>query len=200
MKKQKGFILFLVMIFLVIMSLLGVSMFNGFTQDQKTSGNLREKDRAIEVAQTGLDAVQYWLAQPGNAYNGGNWVTGYPALSTTDVCATTPPSGTTPIICATPLTNPATSAWASATTSFTPDATYFTLNPNGGAGTYASNVKYYVQFIPCTGLPASSQAACTGQTSALYKVTATAEGGNATATTVIQAIYQVNATSRDIGG
>ncbi|MDD5297928.1 MAG: PilX N-terminal domain-containing pilus assembly protein [Rhodocyclaceae bacterium] len=175
--KQQGFILIAALVFLVIMTLIGVAMFNGFTQDEAMSGNYREKARALDAAQTALDAAESWMVQPGNTFTG-NWVTG---TNCTGVSST-------PVVCSNAVQNPATSSWASYVT-FTPPG--MTVNTTGGANTYISNTKYYIQYLGVTSAnpPAS-----------LYQVTSTAAGGNATAVAVVQAVYEVQAGSTDIGG
>lgn len=178
--KQKGFILFVVMIFLIVMSMLGISMFGGFIKDQKISGNMREKQRAIEAAQTALDSVQFWMLQPGNVYSG-NWNTGVSCSSTTQ-------TGSTPVVCSNLLANPAALPWASSNTYQPPN---MNVAAGGGVNTYSSNVNFYLQYMgTSTNNPPT----------ALYQVTSTAQGGNATAAAVVQSIFQVITTARDIGG
>lgn len=176
-KEQQGFVLFVVMVFLIIMSLLGISMFGGFIKDQKISGNMREKQRAIEAAQNSLDSVQSWMQSPGNLFEG-SWNIGLPCTSSTQ-------TGTTPFVCSNPLLSPATLPWGSSNT--------FNLPGGGtvGGATYASNASYYIQYLGTT--PKNPP-------SAIYKVTATAQGGNATAAAVVETVYEVTVTARDIGG
>jgi type IV pilus assembly protein PilX len=175
--RQRGFILFVTLVMLVIMSLLGISMFGGFTQDEMMSGNFREKHRAIDAAQTALNSAQYWISQSGNTYTG-NWVTGTHCAAVSSA----------PVVCSNALANAASPPWTTYTP-FTP--TGMTVNASGAANTYATNVSYYIQYLGTTSV---------NPPTALYQVTATASGGNATAVTVVQAVYQVQASSRDIGG
>lgn len=179
-QEQKGFVLFAVMIFLIVMSLLGITMFGGFIKDQKMSGNLREKQRAIEAAQAGLDSVQNWMVQPSNLYVG-SWADGV-------TCSTVGQATDTPVVCNNALANPATLPWGSYQV-FQPNA--MTVTAAGGANSYASNVGYYIQYLGDT--PKNPP-------SALYKVTSTALGGNATAAAVLETVFEVTVTSRDIGG
>lgn len=180
-QEQKGFVLFVVMIFLIVMSLLGISMFKGFINDQKNSGNVREKQRAIEAAQASLDSIEYWMQQEDNVYQGG--------FATGIVCDTNTQVGVKPIICSNALINPATpSSWGSFQT-FTPSTAMLPVNASGGQNNYASNPNYYIQYLGTSS-----------QNIAMYKVTSTAQGGNATAATVLETIFEVKFTSRDIGG
>jgi type IV pilus assembly protein PilX len=178
--KEKGFILLIVMIFLVVMSMLGIVLFKGFISDENIAANMREKQRAIEAAQTGLDASQYWLGQSGNAYSG-VWNTGV-------TCSATTQTGTTPTICSNALATPATLPWPSANT-FQPPT--MNVSTSGGSNTYAGNVQYYVQYVGSTSV---------NPPTAIYQVTSTAQGGNINAEAVLQGTYQVTASSRDISG
>ncbi|RFO98894.1 hypothetical protein DIC66_03215 [Rhodoferax lacus] len=180
--KQKGFVLFAVMIFLIIMSMLGISMFGGFIKDQKISGNLNEKQRAIEASQAGLDAVQFWMLQPGNIFSG-VWNTGINCTSTTQ-------TGASAVVCSNALASPATLPWSSSNTFQPPN---MTVIAGGGANSYASQVNYHIQFMGPTPISPTAP-------KAYYKVTSTAQGGNATAAAVVETIFEVTVSARDISG
>ena len=173
---KKGYILIVSLIFMAIMSMLAIYMFGGFIMDETLSGNHREKSRSLDAALTALDYADNWLAQPGRAYSG-NWVTG----------TTCSGVNSAPVICSNALANPVVLPWPSYT-NFTP--TGMSISATGGVGTYAASPNYYIQYLGQGANPSI----------ALYQVTAAAQGGNATATTVVQAVYQVTATSVDIGG
>ncbi len=174
--KQKGFILIASLFFIVILTLIAISMFGGFTADESMSANYREKARSLDAVQTALNYSALWLGQPGNTYTG-DWITG-------TNCSTV---SATPVICSNTLANPSTPNLWSSYVSYLP--TGLTVDALGGMNTYASQPSYYIQYLGQTSA-----------TTALYMVTATAQGGNATATAVVQVVYQVTATSRNIGG
>lgn len=174
--KQEGFILIASLFLLAIMTMIGISMFGGFSTDERMSGNYREKSRSREAAQTALNSAAYWMATGNNTFTG-VWNSGV-------TCSTT---GSTPVICSNALAAPATpSSWTSYVT-YTPSG--MTVNASGGVNTYASTPNYYIQYL--------------GQvspTSGLYLTTASATGGNAAATTVLRTVYIVTAKSVNIGG
>lgn len=183
--KQKGFVLYTALAMLVIMSFLAIYMYRSFIQDQKISGNLREKERAVDAATTAMDYIEYWLSQPGNSYTG-TWVTGI-------ACSSANQSGTTPVICSNALANPTTLPWSSYNT-FTPKG--MTVVAAGGQpNSYAANTNIYIQYLGALDSGPSSPAE-----TATYQVTVTAQGGNATAATVVQSVLQVQATSVDVSG
>jgi type IV pilus assembly protein PilX len=189
--KQKGIALVISLIFVVIMTLLALSMFSGLSTDETVSGNHREKSRSREAAQAALNNAEYWLVQPGNTFTG-DWVGGASAVS----CAGTQAA---PTVCSYALTNPSSTTPAPAinladpstwTAYYAPSLTGMTVNASGGVNTYAAAPKYYIQFLGTTS---------NNPPTAMYQVTAGAWGGNANAVTVLQAVYQVTALSRDIG-
>lgn len=181
-KRHQGFVLIVCLILLVVMTMLGIFMFNGLTQDQKMGANFREKSRAVEAAQTGLTSVGYWLGQGNNAYLGpNNWVTGV-------TCAANGPTpATSPVICNAALATPATLPWTSYT-SYVPAGMSVAAS---GQNTYTSNTNVHTYFMGATS---------TNPPSALYQVTVAAKGGNDAATAVLRAVYKVQATSIDLGG
>ena len=181
--KQRGFSLLISLIILLLMVLLGVVLLRNVISDQNASGNVVEKQRAIEAAQTGLDAVQFWMTQPGTLYNG-IWNTGVN-------CSADQPPRNTPVVCSNALANPTDLSWASSANAFQPPASAMPISANGGLGTYAATVKYSVQFLG-TGSD--------NPPSALYKVTTLGTGGNDAAKAVIESVFQVQVRARDTSG
>ncbi len=175
--KQRGVVLITSLIILLVTSLLALYMFGGFTQDEKISGNTREKARAVDAAIAAMNQAQFWMGQP-NATYAGAWVTGQD-------CAA---SSTTPVICSTPLADPTALPW---TVGVTPTLGAMTINAEGGVGTYATGTRYHIQYIETVG---------TNPGVGMYRVTTTASGGNATAVAVQQAVFQVSTDSQDISG
>ena len=58
---QGGLALVSALLMLVIITLLGVSLFLGVTLQQKAAGNSLQKTRAVEVAQSAITAAENWL-------------------------------------------------------------------------------------------------------------------------------------------
>ena len=61
--RQRGIALISAMLILVILTLLAITMFRGFGLQQKIAGNVREKQRAFEVAQNALQFGELWTIQ-----------------------------------------------------------------------------------------------------------------------------------------
>jgi type IV pilus assembly protein PilX len=174
---QRGVVLVTSLIILVITSLLAIYMFGGFTDDEKISGNTREKARAVDAAYASLNQAQFWLGQPNNAY-AGDWVTGQPCSANLSA----------PVVCSNALADPTTFPWAA---SVQPTLGGMEVNAAGGVGTYAEGTRYYIQYLGTVGVNPGS---------GMYRVTAAAVGGNANAVAVQQAVFQVSTDSQDIGG
>jgi type IV pilus assembly protein PilX len=175
--KQRGVVLITTMIILFVITILALYMFGGFTEDEKISGNNREKARAVDAAFASLNAAQFWMALPNSTY-AGDWVKGSP-------CAT---SGTVPVVCSNPLANPTDLPWA---VGVAPTLAGMTVSSTGGIGTYATGTQYYIQYLDTIGVNPGI---------GVYRVTAMASGGNDTAVAVEQAVFQVSTDSQDIGG
>lgn len=109
--RQRGFILVTSLIFLVLMTLLGLSLFGSFNTNQTISSNFREKQRAEDAAQAAVNYAEYWLDTQAMANSPAPPPQGI-------VCgATSNPTPTTPVICTQPLPAPPLPAlpWTEAT-------------------------------------------------------------------------------------
>ncbi len=171
--KQTGFVLVVSLIFLVLMTLLGLSMFGGFSTNQSIAGNLREKSRAEDAAQSALEYAEYWLLLQAGAPP-----TGVPCGA---------PSAT-PIVCTNALANPnAFSAAAAGATPFSMSNNFSSLI----AAFYNAPPVFYIQYLSQQPSGHVGQAFCPCY---FYQVTATGQGGGASnAVAVVQSVYVVGA-------
>lgn len=64
---QRGMVLVTALLMLIVVTLLAVSMFRSFGLDEKIAGNVREKQRALNAAETAEAYAEYWLANNANA-------------------------------------------------------------------------------------------------------------------------------------
>ena len=174
---QRGVVLITSLILLLVTALLALYMFGGFIQDEKISGNTREKARAVDAAYAALNQAEFWLGQPNNAY-AGDWVTGAS-------CST---SSSEPVICSNALDNPTALPWS---VGVTPTLGAMTISAEGGVGTYATGTRYHIEYLGTVG---------SNPGAGMYRVTSTASGGNAAAVAVQQAVFQVSTDSQDISG
>ena len=180
--KQKGFVLFVSLIFLVLMTMLGIAMFSGFITNQMIAGNLREKTRAYDAAQAAIDYTRFWLAQPGHALTSA----GTPAATT--VCAGTVTAINSPTpLCSDALATPTSLPWTTGV-NYNP-GTQMTISASG-VNTYTVNPTFYVQYL--------GAAQSTG--GYLFQVTTAGQGGNTDSVAVLQSVFQVTGTTNSLTG
>lgn len=126
--RQCGMILVTALLMLIVVTLLAVSMFRSFGLDEKIAGNTREKQRALNAAETAEQAAEYWLAN-------GN---GSPGVSCSG------PASNVSQVCSNALTSATTLPWGVGTT-YAPTA--MTFSTSGGQGTYYQTPAYYIQYL-----------------------------------------------------
>jgi len=70
LRAQRGMALISALLLLMIITLLGLSMFRSFPTQEKIAGNVREKERALHSANSALQYAEWWLMQNNNVANG----------------------------------------------------------------------------------------------------------------------------------
>ena len=182
MPRQRGMVLVTALLLLIVVTLLAVGMFRSFGLDERIAGNVREKQRALNAAETAEQYAEYWLA------NGTN--------NSTITCtgpATANPAAANPIgqICSntlpTVVPNVAQVPWlvggvgANVAVTYTP-ATPTAMNVtgvNGGAGNYYLAPAYYISYL---GISANGL-----QT--FYQIDAVGYGGSPDTAAVVESTY-----------
>lgn len=66
---QRGIVLVSSLLLLLVMTIMALSMFRSFGLQQKIAGNVREKQRALQAAESAQAYAEWWLTQ-GNAVDG----------------------------------------------------------------------------------------------------------------------------------
>ena len=61
-RRQRGVVLVTSLLLLIVVTILAISMFRSFGLDEKIAGNVREKQRALNAAETAEQYAEYWLA------------------------------------------------------------------------------------------------------------------------------------------
>jgi prepilin-type N-terminal cleavage/methylation domain len=84
--REQGFVLIASLLMLVVLTLLAVSMSRSFGLQERMAGNLREKARAFDAAQSSLSYAEWWLTRGSNA----SQVTACSARARTHASAATP--------------------------------------------------------------------------------------------------------------
>lgn len=169
--RQHGFVMIISLLFLIVLTVLSISMFHSFDLQEKIAGNTLEKQRALETAQSALQYGEWWLGQ-GNGGTGSacTAVTNANTLSQMQVCSNA-------------LATPATLPWTARAEYLPPN-----MSAAGGGGvTGGGDIKYSAKpgmYISYLGLAPDGR-------SLLYQVSAYGYGGRATTAAVVQSTYQI---------
>jgi type IV pilus assembly protein PilX len=62
---QRGIVLISAMLLLLVVTIIALSMFRTFGMQEKISGNMREKQRALQAAVSAEQYAEYWLSSTG---------------------------------------------------------------------------------------------------------------------------------------
>ena len=183
---ESGYILVVSLVVMLLLAIIALSLLGSNTIQELIAGNLSEKTRALQAANSALSYAEVWVAQNPSA--------GVPCTAGT--------TSTAPVVCnvnspalgtlaPNDLTSP-TSSGAAIGTIYQP--ANMTISSTGGANMYYQAPRYYVQYV---GLVADSSGTTVGT---LYQITAAGYGGNANAVAIVQAYYRVYSQSTNVGG
>ncbi len=170
--RERGFVLIVAMLFLIVLTTLSVSMFRSFNLQERIAGNTREKERALEAAQSALQYGEWWLSQ-------GNGSTGKTCSAVLDANTLSQMQ-----VCSNPVAKPATLPW-SARADYRPPN--MTVSAGGGIAS-GGDINYSAK----PGLSIGYLGLSPDGKSLLYQVSAFGYGGSATAAAVVQSTYQVS--------
>jgi type IV pilus assembly protein PilX len=184
-RRERGFILVTGMLFLVVMTLLGLALFRSTGLMDRITANSRDKQRSFEAAQAALEYGAWWLAQPAG---GGNPTTcalnSFPAVSTIHVCTESLAGSLTALQDYT--------TWYAKAYVYTPPN--MVVAPGGGMSS-ATDINY--QAAP--GLYVESLGLSTDGLSTYYQVTAYGFGGDANTVSVVRATFKQTASTINRG-
>ncbi len=175
---QRGVTLIVSLLLLLLMTMVGISLFRGTGLLEKIAGNTREKQRSLQNAQDALLYGEWWLRQAGSATGAQTCTSATPA--TLQVCSTL-----------LTLSN----------VSSLPFYSYalpgITVSASGGLGSggdvnYTKNPAIYIAYMG----PSLSNS------TPLYQITAIGyggSGGNNGSNSIVQSVYSVSSnTSTDL--
>ena len=67
--RQRGLVLVTTLLLLVVVTLLALGMFRSFGLDEKIAGNMRDKQLALQAAESAQNYAEYWLASGNGTSN-----------------------------------------------------------------------------------------------------------------------------------
>lgn len=195
----RGYILITSLVFLLVLTLLGVALLTGVTLEETMAHNMREKQRAIAAASAAARGVENYLAQvPVLPIPGAN-----PPASPTALAVYTPAAVSSLDLAANASWRPA-AGYSIEDTAGAPYATWPFDDPNvygtgvsvgGTTIEYAEAPQLIVQQLPTTPLTGDNLAAIGASYGVTpvpptYLITAWATGGSPHAVAVIQETYR----------
>jgi type IV pilus assembly protein PilX len=193
---QTGIVLVSSLLLLLVVTIMALSIFRSFGLQERIAGNTRDKQRALQVAESVQQYAELWIANSSGAPVA--VATGI-ASSADSVCAAAATMPTTPQICVNNLTSLGVSVtnapWASGGQFIGVQYTPPGMSVNGGAtGTVSTDV-YYTQpafYITDLGAPAGSLVAGAGSKGEVYKIDAYGSGVSPTTLSVVESTVVVS--------
>jgi type IV pilus assembly protein PilX len=179
------------LLLLLVLTILGVSMFRSFGIQAKIAGNTREKQRALHAANDAQSYAEWWVSQPG----GGNATLGNdckkPVQITNLTTGVTDP--TLVQVCSNQLTaSTVTMTNGPWTEAVGGNQVGFSYAPSGlsttGSDAYVQIPMFYIAFLNGTYDKQS------GTQINNYRIEATGSGGTANTVAVVESTYQAQVT------
>ncbi len=175
---QRGMALITSLLLLLVVTILAVSMFRGFSVQGRIAGNVREKQRALTAAESAQQYAEWWLSQGSNA------ATATVACSTVldanlnqgQIC-----NDTLVHMGASVTTVPWNTGTGSIGVQYTPNLMLGHVNATAGPGTFYSRPVFNISDL---GVSADAQ----GE---VFQVDAAGWGANASSVAVVESTYEV---------
>lgn len=177
--RERGMVLITTLLLLIVVTILAVAMFRSFGLDEKIAGNMREKHRALNAAETAEQYAEWWLSN-------GNGNTGIPCA------APLLPVAAPPQVCSNVLTNAAALPlpW-SVGAPYAPGApTAMNVTTGGGQDTYYYTPTFYISYL---GVSPSGLGA-------IYQIDAVGYAGSPDTAAVVESTYLVQSSVKNLGG
>jgi type IV pilus assembly protein PilX len=171
--RERGMVLVTTLLMLIVVTLIALAMFRSFGLDEKMAGNVREKQRALNAAETAEEYAEYWLANYGSTNT-------IPLACSGMVVASVASAGQ---ICTTALTSFTQQLPWTIGVSYNPTAPS-TMNVTGlaaSAGSYYSTPTFYITYLGPTN----------GGSTQIYQIDAAGYGTTPDTAAVVETTYQV---------
>lgn len=169
--RERGMVLVSSLLLLLVVTLLAVSMFRSFGLDEKIAGNTRDKQLALQAAQSAEQYAESYLA---NDYSLAVLASANASLPSVN-CAG--PISTTVNICSNPLASPSSLPWAAGAT--------YTIQTNGTTGGVvpANPPVFYIYALSSTGPPYQ------------FRIDAVGYGNSPNTVALVEVIYSLQCTT-----
>jgi len=174
-RPERGFVLVTGLLFLVVITLLGIALFRSSGLMERVAANTRDKQRAFETAQAALQYGEWWLSQSTSV--------------TKSTCASSGKTTATLHVCSEALSASrdtiAALGWIG--NAFTYQQPNLTASAGGGLTSGGTDINY--QALP--GVYIEDLGLMKDGKSELYQVTAYGYGGNADTSSVVRSTFKV---------
>jgi type IV pilus assembly protein PilX len=179
--RQRGMALISALMLLLVMTIIGISMFRSFGIQARIAGNTREKQRAVHAAEGAQAYAEWWVSGPG----GGNATMGIECSRRVTITAPTDVQ-----VCSNQIAANAVSVVPWMSDDGKPVG--FIYQPTGmstdGSDPYAQLPMFYIAYMN------GAYDKQSGTQISNYRVDATGAGGTANAVAVVESTYQVAVT------
>jgi type IV pilus assembly protein PilX len=177
---QRGLVLVTSLLLLVVVTILAIAMFRSFGLEEKIAGNVREKQRALNAAETAEQYAESWLVS---------------GAATSPITCTVFVNATVGQVCNVTLqaqgTDPATLPWPQGVNYLPSTPSLMSISTTGGQGTYYTNPVFYVGLL--------NTATTNGITTSIYQIDAVGFAGSANTAAVVEATYQLQSGIKNLG-
>jgi type IV pilus assembly protein PilX len=164
LRRERGMALITGLLLLLVVTIIGMSMFRSYGVQEKIAGNVREKQRAVNAAVSAQQYAEVWLSSGAAPTTGGTCAAGTVPQNVGQVCNNAPADFT-----AVP--------WFTAVTF---DTFNQTIAAAPSAGTYYKVPQYFVTFL---GTSAGGNG--------YFQIDAAAWGGTPNSVAVVESTYEV---------
>ena len=201
---QTGIVLVSSLLLLLVVTIMALSIFRSFGLQERIAGNTRDKQRALQIAESVQQYAEVWIANSSGAPVA--VATGI-ASSADSLCAASVTMPTAPQICVNNLTSLGVSVtnapWVNGGqyigVQYTPPG--MSVTPTLVTGSITNDL-YFNQpafYITDLGAPAGSLVAGAGSKGEVYKIDAYASGVSATTIAVVESTVVVSCTVCNLG-
>ena len=181
---QRGLVLVTSLLLLVVVTILALALFRSFGLDEKIAGNVREKQRALNAAETAEQYAESWLSS-GNANTGIVCTAPIVVAPAGQVCSN---------VLSTVVPNVALVPWAIAGAPIGVQYVPSTPTPMNvgtpGPGFYSGKPTYYISYLGISP----------GGLGSVYQIDAVGYAGSANTAAVVESTYLVQSSVKDLGG
>ena len=177
---QRGIVLVSSLLLLVVITIIAISMFRSFGLQERIAGNMREKHRAVQAAESAQQYAEWWLTNANHANNVSVCVAG--VLNANVAAAGQVCSNTLPTVTANVATIPWTIGGAAVGVDYTPPG--MVVNSAApAAGSYYGPPRFYISQL---GTSASANGL-------VYQIDSYGYGGTSEAVAVVESTYLLSA-------